>query len=211
MEPRVRPLFGIVLILSLSACSGIFAGVPPASDLAMGAGALGLMYSDDIANASADDISLKDAVPPQAKSTTTRIADGIRDNVHATGRHLKDWWNYDPNAHVATRQPVPNSYCYRAQTDVTCYRAPMPGWENRLVGYQGTFAEAPQPVMMQPLPAKSVDTNMLPATRVAKAQPVFVEMPPEVKQEPKDPTQLLEADPQNAHETIADPTLSPQL
>jgi hypothetical protein len=207
----VRLLFSLALILGLTGC-GVFAGLPPATDMAMGAGAVGLMYSDDIVDAAKnpEDDSTKNVVPPQAKSTTTRVANQIRDNVHATARHLKNWWTYDPNAQVANKT-VPDSYCYRAQGDVLCYRAPMPGWENRLIGYQGTFAKAPSPVMMEPLPGQSVDAAMLPANRVASAKPVFTAMPEEIKEEPKNPEELLEADPQNAHETIADPTLSPQL
>jgi len=46
---------------------------------------------------------------------------------------------------------------------------------------------------------------------VASAKPVFTELPPEIKEAPKDPVELLETNPQDVHETIADPTLSPQL
>jgi hypothetical protein len=206
----VRLAFSLAIIALLSACAA-FSGVPPASDMLMGAGAVGLMYGDDIANMKKEDVTLKNATPPQAKSTTTRVATQIRDNVHATGKHLKDWWFYDPAAHVEAKT-VPNSYCYKTQGDVLCYRAPMPGWENRLVGYQGTYAEAPPPVMMQPLPTKTVDARMLPENRIANAKPVFTSLPPEVKEEPaKDPAALLETDPQDVHETIADPTVSPQL
>jgi hypothetical protein len=210
-EPLVRLATSLAILLLLSAC-GLPGGMA-VSDVAMGAGAAGLMYHNEINDSveHPDEVTVDSTIPPQAKATTTRIANHIRDNVHATGRHLKDWWTYDPNAKVAVKT-VPSSYCYRTQGDVLCYRAPMPGWEHRLVGYQGTFAEAPSPVLMQPLPGQSIDAAMLPANRVANAKPVFTEMPPEAREEaPKDPTQLLEANPENVQETIPDPTVSPQL
>lgn len=205
----MRLLFSFALLFPLAAC-----GLPtPEAYIVGGAVATGIVYQDEIkaglSDSKGEEVSISDAVPPQAKSTAGRVANHFRDNVKATGRHIRDWWNYDPKP--GHPQSVPDSYCYRAQGDVLCYRAPMPGWEHRLVGYQGTFAKAPPPVVMEPLPGKSVDTTMLPATRVANAKPVFNELPPETKEPPKDPAELLEADPQDVHETIADPTLSPQL
>ncbi len=208
----MRPLFGIVFILFLSACTAfngsLFTGLPPATDIAMGAGAVGLMYGDDIANMSEEDISLKNATPPRAKSAVTRVANGIRDNVHATGKHLKDWWMYKPEE--LPPNVIPDSYCYRAQGDVLCYRAPVAGWEHRLVGYQGTFAAAPPPVVTRPLPAQSAAGQKTPASRVAASQPVFSELPPEPKAEPKINVEEPEAT-ENVHENVTDPALAPQL
>jgi hypothetical protein len=207
----VRLVFCLIPIAFLTAC-GAPAGIPY-SDLAIAGAALGVVYSDEISEAveKPEDVSPDDVLPGRTKSTTTRIANHVRDNVKATGKHVKEWWSYDPNAKKEVKT-IPNSYCYRAQGDVLCYRAPMPGWEHRLVGYQGTFAQAPPPVMMQPLPGQKLDTSLLPASRVANAKPVFTELPPEAKEEvAKDPTQLLEADPQNVQETIQDPSISPQL
>jgi hypothetical protein len=214
----VRPFLMIPLILPLAAC-----GLPTPETYIVGAaaGLAAYSYRDEIgsearklSDTKAEEIpisnAVKDAVPPRVENLVNRVANNIRDNVKVTERHVKDWWNYEPE--ILPPHPVPDSYCYRTQTDVLCYRAPMPGWEHRLVGYQGTNAAPPPLAMMQPLPAKSVDEAMLPETRVNNAKPVFVEMPPEVKEEPKDSKEITpETAPENVHETIADPTLSPQL
>jgi len=202
MELPVRLLFSLAVLMTLTACEGM-----PLMEMAVVGGGV-VAYNEMQPGPNGEKPELE-TVPPQAKSTAGRVANQFRDNVKATMRHAKDWWNYDPKP--GHPKSVPDSYCYRAQGDVLCYRAPMPGWEHRLVGYQGTFAKAPPPVMMEPLPGQSVDAAMLPSNRVANAKPVFNELPPEIKEEPKNPTELLEADPQNVHETIADPTLSPQL
>lgn len=146
-------------------------------------------------------------IPPRVESTALRVAGIVRDNVKVTARKVKDWWTYEPDARPP--RSVPDSYCYRTQGDVLCYRSPMPGWEHRLVGYQGTFAEPPPPPIMQPLPTAVVDESKLPANRVANAQPVFVEMPLEAKEEPKTAEDLQA--PENVRETIEDPALAPQL
>lgn len=145
-------------------------------------------------------------VPPRADATANRVANNIRDNIKATADHVEEWWNYEPE--VKYPNPVPNTYCYRSYGDVLCYRAPMPGWEHRLVGYQGTYADAPPPPMMEPLPGKSGE-KMLPANRVAAAQPVFLEMPEEIKEEKKI-EDLAEPAPENLRE-VSDPALAPQL
>lgn len=214
----MRVVSGLVLLTFLTACNAkLLGGVPPPTDLALGAGALALIYSEEVgeiadeasAEAALKNAELEKSKPPRLKATTTRIANHVRASAQATKKHLNKWWTHDPNA-VQPPLPVPDSYCYRTQGDVLCYRAPMPGWETRLIGYQGTTAEAPPPAVMQPLPIKSNSVAMLPANRVANAKPVFVTMPPDVKEEPKSTAEPSLEDVQ--HDTItADPALAPQL
>lgn len=200
MEDALRLVFCIALLVTLTACSS------PWSEIGYGSAALVGVYSDELSKTDPNTLTTKDVLPRRTGGLVTRVADHVRNNAHATGKHLKDWWLYKPNE---GSQTIPSSYCYKAQGDVMCYRSPMPGWEHRLVGYQGTFADAPPAPMMQPLPASGVDQQKLPANRIAATKPVFVEMPPEMKEEPKTSLEL-EA-PENVHENIADPALAPQL
>lgn len=148
------------------------------------------------------------AIPPKVENFGMRVANLARDNVQATLRHFKNWWD-EGSREYGPPQPVPATYCYRAQGDVLCYGEPMPGWEHRLVGYQGTNASAPPPVVTKLLPLPSADERSTAAGRVAAAAPVFNEMPTETKEEPK--SDVEPQAPENVHETITDPTLSPQL
>lgn len=209
----MRLVICLIPLLFLSACGMWSVTGIAGTDVALAGAAVGLVYGDDIAEAAGDPegITLDDISPPRAKDTLNRAAGHTRDGIRNTGKHLKDWWFHDAKA-KGEAKAIPSSYCYRTQGDVLCYRAPMPGWEHRLVGYQGTYAKAPPPVLMQPLPGQTVNPSMLPGNRVANAKPVFVELPPEAKEEaPKDPAALLETDPQNVQETIQDPSISPQL
>jgi hypothetical protein len=217
----VRPLIALAFLSLLSGCNAL--GVA-GSDVAMGAGAGYLLFGDDIEEIQTkgvDEIraedaakAVRDAVPPRAKTTAHKVADHVRDNVRATSRHVKKWWFYEPEK-VAVRD-TPSSYCYRTNADVLCYSQPMPGWERRLIGYQGTHAAPPAPVAMQLLPTNAVNESNLPENRIANAKPVFKEIPAEVKEEPKsviDPQNpdAAAAASENVHEPIADPMLSPQL
>lgn len=127
-----------------------------------------------------------------------------RNNLKESGEDLHKWLVEPP---PAERQPqaIASSYCYRTYQDVLCYRAPMPGWENRLVGYQGTYAKAPPLAVMEPLPV-SVDTK--PSARPA-VTPVFASLP---KQEEKDKkkSNAVPAVPDPAHQTLPN-ALVPQL
>src|SRR5690606_10093232 len=131
----------------------------------------------------------------------------VRDNIKVTNKKIVDWWTYEPE--VKPPHAIASSYCYKAQSDVMCYRQPMPGWEHRLIGYQGTFAEAPPPALMQPLPSASVDKSKLPENRIANATPVFDEIPEEIKLEPENPEDMQA--PENVRENIENPALAPQL
>jgi hypothetical protein len=139
-----------------------------------------------------------------------RVANGLRDNIKRTANSMRKWW-IEPLPEKK-RHAVASSYCYSAYQDIMCYPQPMPGWEHRLVGYQGTHAAPPPVATMQLLPARSADEKHLPQNRVAAAQPIFKEMPEENKSEdkgtvtPGEPP-LAEA----AHETLPDPALAPQL
>lgn len=135
-----------------------------------------------------------------------RIANNARDGLKQTAHRLREWWLTPlPEEHLT---PVPPSYCYKALQDVMCYRQPMPGWEHRLVGYQGTGAEPPAAAMMKALPQRTVDTTKQAENRVASAKPVFVNLPPDEKkaENNEEPVAV-----DSSHETLPDPTLAPQL
>lgn len=158
--------------------------------------------------ARAEDFTPENTIPPKVENFGIRVADLARDNVQASLRHFKNWWDEGALEH-APPNPVPPSYCYRAQGDVMCYGQLMPGWEHRLVGYQGTDAAPPPPVVTELLPTQASGERTQTAGRISAAAPVFQEIPEVMKEAPK--TDIEPEAPENVHETIADPTLSPQL
>ncbi|MFW0777352.1 MAG: hypothetical protein ACN2B6_06505 [Rickettsiales bacterium] len=136
-----------------------------------------------------------------------RIADNVRDQVKKTNRKVRDWWLTPmPEKHDT---PIANSYCYKALQDVLCYRQPVPGWEHRLAGYQGTYAKTPPAVQTEPLPTINMDGREHVANRIAAAKPVFKETPKEEEVKPETTEEILNADP--ANEVLPNPMLSPQL
>lgn len=143
-----------------------------------------------------------------AKQAGSFLANNAKDAIYETTYKVQDWAMTPPKG-KGEPLPVASTYCYKAQTDVLCYRQPMPGWEGRLVAYQGTDALPPPPPVMQLLPKANKDKSMLPENRVAASKPVFPEKPPEEKQEVKDPNapEL----PSSLNEQLPDPSQSPQL
>lgn len=142
-----------------------------------------------------------------AKETASFRANNIKDSIYETTYKVQDWAMTPPKK-KGEPLAVASTYCYRAQTDVLCYRQPMPGWEGRLVAYQGTDAMPPPPPVMQLLPKPSKDTSMAPENRIATTKPVFKEMPKE-EDAPKDPD--APAQPSSLNEQLPDPSQSPQL
>ncbi len=188
------------------------------TDIAIGGAATYALFGDDIEKidaATLDDPAkvYRDAVPPQAKQGAHRVANNFRDNVRHNSRRMKEWWFYDPQKDTAQNRAIPSSYCYTALQDIVCYRQPMPGWEHRLVGYQGTGAAPPPPAFTKPLPILSRNDSKLPANRLANAEPVFKEIPQDMKQDKKEAEAGEAPQPVNdaAQEILPDPTLAPQL
>jgi hypothetical protein len=142
------------------------------------------------------------------------LATNAKDSIYETSYKIHDWAMVPPPP-KAPNQPVRTSYCYHTASDILCYRQPMPGWEGRLVAYQGTDAAAPPPAIMQPLPKRLADTEATPESRVAKAMPVFDKPPSDDKDKDKEKEKAAEGqtplvvDP--AHELLPDPALAPQL
>jgi hypothetical protein len=144
-------------------------------------------------------------VQSNVERSVGRVAGNVRDSTKSTGQKLREWWLTPAPEKYPT--PVASSYCYHVLQDILCYRQPMPGWEHRLAGYQGTYAVPPPPAIMQPLPKRNVDGGAPTANRMAAAQPVFVNLPPdEKKPEASDPVSV-----DAAHENLPDPALAPQL
>lgn len=150
----------------------------------------------------------KDARDIKTNVTTnaTRVADNVRDSIKNTGEHIRQWW-ITPLPSKA-RQPMPPRYCYRALQDILCYRQPMPGWESRIVGYQGTGAKPPKAATMRPYPLRPDDKDALPANRAANLKPVFADIPEDVK-DPKKAEGTITID--TTHEALPDSALAPQL
>jgi hypothetical protein len=148
--------------------------------------------------------------------TATQATVDFRKNLWRGTRELRDWLLTPPPPEVPT--PVRTSYCYSAFQDVLCYRQPVPGWEHRLVAYQGTNAAPPPVAVTQELKSHASSDQMLPQNRVANAKPVFVTIPPEVKgtesakaDAAATPPAAAEAVVDPAHETLPNPALAPQL
>lgn len=136
-----------------------------------------------------------------------RVANEVRDNIKLTNDRVRDWW-ITP---LPSTQPLamPSRYCYRVLQDVLCYREAVPGWEGKLVGYQGYKATPPAVVATQPLPLRDGDDSSLAVNRVVNMQPVFVGMStaPKDKNAATNNTVDLDA----PHETLPESPLAPQL
>lgn len=161
--------------------------------------------------------------PPDVATAAKNVAKDVQSNVKEAMDHvnnlggaakegiyhgmdnLADWMR--PNPPPKPPKAIAASYCYKTYQDILCYRAPMPGWEYRLVGYQGTFAKAPPPAVTQPLPVEGKSSPPA-SSRVASAQPVFATAPKPKKEEKKPDDSAAVPDP--AHETLPS-ALSPQL
>lgn len=162
----------------------------------------------------------KDAATIQAKTdarnvetnvtrSSMRIADNVRDSIKRTGEHVRDWW-ITPLPSKEPR-PLPPRYCYRVLQDILCYRAQRPGWEDKLVAYQGDGAAPPTPATMKLLPLRNDNNSLSPEKRAENAKPVFVSIPPEVKEEDNKNSSANPTTIDPAYETIQDSVLSPQL
>ena len=141
---------------------------------------------------------------------TEHLADEAKENAYATSEKLYEWM-LTPPPEKSSAQAIRPTYCYHAQTDILCYRQPMPGWEGRLVAYQGTNAKAPPPPMMEPLPQQLTSAADLPANRAAAAQPVFAKPPAPLPETEKntDATGATTVDP--SQEQLPNPANAPQM
>jgi hypothetical protein len=152
----------------------------------------------------------KDAKVVQAnvEHNGMRVANDLRDNLKKTGEQMRKWW-LTPLPSTA-KQPMPVRYCYRVLQDILCYREQMPGWENKLVAYQGAGAAPPRPATMKLLPLREDNAGNDVEKKIANMKPVFVEPPTPVKEQKNDASaQPIPID--AAHETLPDSVLSPQL
>lgn len=157
------------------------------------------------------DQAKKDAkqVETNVGNNATRVANNVRDQIKRTGEHVRDWWITPLPSNA--KQPMPIRYCYRVLQDILCYRNQMPGWENKLVAYQGDGAAPPTPPTMKLMPLRSDNSGPSPEKRAQSLKPIFVSPPPEVKEQssPATPANPTTIDP--AYETIQDSVTSPQL
>lgn len=132
-----------------------------------------------------------------------RVADNVRDSIKRTNNKIREWWITplpSPKKHA-----MPTRYCYRVLQDILCYRQQMPGWENKLVGYQGHDAVPPTPTVTKLIPLRAEDPDTLPENRAAAAKPVFGAMPVA-----EDKTQDSEKT-ATSGETLPESVFSPQL
>jgi len=109
-----------------------------------------------------------------ASETIQWAADDLKKNAYDTKERVHKWMIKPPEP-PPPPQAVRASYCYQVYQDILCYRQPMPGWEYRLVGYQGTGVLPPPPAFTEPLPSQQADAVMSPEERLAGVSPVFVE------------------------------------
>src|SRR5690606_1557085 len=105
---------------------------------------------------------------------------------------------------------VPTSYCYTVMQDIVCYRQPMPCWEGRLVGYQGTGDAPPPIVSTMPLPKLAQNAANLPENRLMTTKPAFKQLPGELKQDEKgDTTERMTPVNDAAQGMLPDPSSAP--
>lgn len=138
---------------------------------------------------------------------TMRVADNVRDSVKRTNERMRSWWltPLPSQEKLAT----PTRYCYKVLQDILCYREQMVGWENKLVGYQGTNARTPNPATMQILDVQPETTENLPVNKVVNAKPVFVAPPADTKESESQNSQQINTDAE--HEAFPSSPLAPQL
>jgi len=148
-------------------------------------------------------------VANNAGVVANKYANIAKDNVYKTSYQVQKWAATPPEAPKGPRE-IEQSYCYRSFHDVLCYRAPLPGAESRLVAYQGTYAEEPPPSVTQLLPTHPYDPSQLPENRIANAQPVFLGLPPPVKED-KNATLPADTPIENIPAPQPDPKIAPQL
>lgn len=149
-------------------------------------------------------------VEENVDKSVTRMANNVRDSIKRTNDRLRDWWLTPLPKDI--KKTIPTRYCYKVLQDILCYREQMAGWENRLVGYQGTSAEPPTPATMKLLPQRADNPEKLPANVAAKATPVFAAIPENTK-ESKD-SSIPTNEPvtiDSMHEILPDPAIVPQL
>ncbi|MDE3015497.1 MAG: hypothetical protein KGI29_01035 [Pseudomonadota bacterium] len=197
-------------VILMMLCGTAVAGCTPSTGVVQGAAIYGA------ASAVSDP-------PPDASTAVKNVAKDVQSNtaealnhVNNLGTAAKEGIYHGMDSFADWMRPPPpppppkviaSSYCYRTYQDILCYRQPMPGWEYRLVGYQGTYAAPPPPAFMQPLPVQAAMANSSSA-RVADAKPVFTDMPPPENEVTK-PDDTGTADP--THEMLPNPALVPQL
>lgn len=158
------------------------------------------------------DQTRKDAkqVETNVGNNATRVANNVRDQIKRTGEHVRNWWITPLPSNA--RQPLPPRYCYRVLQDILCYRAQMPGWEDKLVAYQGDGAAPPTPPTMRLMPLRTDSKSISPEKRIENVKPVFVSIPPEVKEEKgQDQPATTSGTLDPAYDTIQDSVMSPQL
>jgi hypothetical protein len=150
------------------------------------------------------------SVGSNIRNSSIIMATTVRDNFRKSGEKLHAWL-IEPPAAEKPSKPIKASYCYHVLQDILCYRAPVPGWEYRLAGYQGTGAEPPPPAMMEAPPLTEATKQKLPSNRIATAAPVFSEVPTplETKKDEIDLQNPGSVDP--THESLPNPALAPQL
>lgn len=143
-----------------------------------------------------------------AQQTAERLTTNLRDNFYETTQRLEKIITEKPQK--PQPKSVAASYCYNVYQDILCYRAPMPGWENRLAGYQGTNAQPPTPAVMQPMPVQVAPVEKVATTRVASAKPIYAKMPAP-KSKVTANSGAMGGAPDASQEQLPDPAMSPQL
>lgn len=122
-----------------------------------------------------------------------RVQEETRKEAYTVVGKIQDYLA-PPNYHKPNPQEPPPSYCYHTAVDILCYNQPLPGQEERLVGYQGIHPSvlvAPSPAAQRHEPPRA-PTKVIHHTEVKETAPsgkvvrkqektVFVDMAPQVK------------------------------
>lgn len=144
-----------------------------------------------------------------AVTARDRVGNFVKKDVYEATGKFYDWVLTPPPKKLPN--PVPSSYCYRSFQDVLCYRQPMPGWEHRLVGYQGTGAAPPKPTITKLLPTRAAEPKPDPVARVEAMAPVFKEPPKQEKSDELSSTDDLTDLQDPSKQAIPTPITSPHL
>jgi hypothetical protein len=218
----------IPMVLSLSACGlsaaewgmgagGVVAGTAvakngtPAPLPETYIGDDGQTHVDAAAVAQNQANEIKQDADTNMTQQASAMAVDFKNDAYKGAQETKDWLLTPPEN--KPMKAVPYSYCYTVYQDIMCYRQPMPGWEDRIVAYQGTGAPPPPVSITKPLPhVLTADEKQ--EARVATATPVFAKMPNESKDDSAGVSTAkanVPAQVDSAHETLPDPALAPQL
>lgn len=128
----------------------------------------------------------KQSVQYHMNDTSQRMQHAVREEVREINRSIQNYITPEPKKPL---RPIPvSSYCYRAYGDVVCYRDPVPGGEERLIGYQEPPAK---PGALPPMKTETVSITPVRARNLSMPAPPPAAKDKETPLNPYAPVELI--------------------